>query len=59
LKVPYFLKQLGSHPVESGEKLILADGHGGDPAEWPDQVNVRQMPAIPQVVETSMVTVPG
>ena len=42
--VPYFLKQLGSNPLSNGERLTLDDGHGGDWAEWPEHLQVRQMP---------------
>jgi len=43
--VPYFLKQLGSNPLEAGARLALGDGHGGDWEEWPERLRVRQMPA--------------
>jgi protein gp37 len=42
--VPYFLKQLGKHPTEAGERLSLHDGHGGDWAEWPADLRQRQVP---------------
>lgn len=43
--VAYFLKQLGSHVLQNGERLRLVDGHGGDPTEWPAELRVREMPA--------------
>lgn len=42
--VPFFLKQLGSSPVEGGRPVRLRDGHGGDWAEWPARLRVRQVP---------------
>lgn len=46
LGVPCFLKQLGSHVVDSGNRLVFADGHAGDWSEWPERVRVRQMPDV-------------
>lgn len=50
--VPVFVKQLGSRPVDSSlagagaipRELSLRDRKGGDPAEWPAELQVRQMP---------------
>jgi protein gp37 len=42
-KVAYFLKQLGSHPVDDGE-LVLQNGHGGDWEEWAEDLRVREVP---------------
>jgi len=42
LGVPYFLKQLGSHVIDTGNKLSFVDAHAGDWSEWPDKVRVRQ-----------------
>tara|TARA_R110002072_G_scaffold289831_2_gene457092 strand:- start:25698 stop:26819 length:1122 start_codon:yes stop_codon:yes gene_type:complete len=42
--VPYFLKQLGSNVLCGGQRMKLSDGHGGDWAEWPASLRVRQMP---------------
>jgi protein gp37 len=46
--VACFVKQLGKHPLTSGDRqnsrLILADKKGGDMAEWPDALRVRQFP---------------
>jgi protein gp37 len=42
--VPYFLKQLGSRVVRSGEKLRFGNGHAGDWSEWPCELRVRQFP---------------
>jgi protein gp37 len=43
-EVAFFIKQLGSNPVEDGEPLRLKDGHGGDWNEWPEDLKVRQFP---------------
>lgn len=43
--VPFFLKQLGSWPVDAqGKRFLTRDRHGRDPAEWPEDLRVRQMP---------------
>lgn len=42
--VPYFLKQLGHNCVANGYRVNLDDGHGGDWAEWPRRLRVREMP---------------
>ena len=43
-RVPYFLKQLGSHVVENGEQISFDDHHAGEWSEWPKELRVRQMP---------------
>lgn len=42
--VPYFLKQLGTRPLEGGAPLVLRDRHGGDWSEWPADLRVREVP---------------
>lgn len=52
--VPFFLKQLGSNPFDAPPDcfdstddvwtLNLADPKGGDPAEWPEDLRVREFP---------------
>lgn len=42
----FFVKQLGAHPVEAGERLRLNNGHGGDWSEWPDDLRIREMPQV-------------
>lgn len=42
--LPCFVKQLGSKPMSAGYPHPLKDRKGGDPAEWPDRLNVRAMP---------------
>jgi protein gp37 len=44
--VAFFLKQLGSAPVENGKPLKLRDGHGGDWDEWPEDLRIREMPIL-------------
>jgi protein gp37 len=48
--VAAFVKQLGAHPVAEGRRLALRDPHGGDPAEWPADLRVREFPAIPEAI---------
>jgi protein gp37 len=51
--VPCFVKQLGSNAWEDGgggpHRLRLRDGKGGDMAEWPDDLRVREQPALAKV----------
>jgi protein gp37 len=42
--VPCFVKQMGSRPLTDGLGLRLKDRHGGDEAEWPEWLRVRQLP---------------
>lgn len=51
--VAVFTKQLGSHPYQSPEQdggtgffLPIKDHHGGDPAEWPEALRVREFPKV-------------
>lgn len=41
-EVPIFVKQMGAKPVG----LDLTDGHGGDWDEWPEDLRVREFPAV-------------
>ena len=52
-RVPYFLKQLGAKPIATGcsvgpgtstDLSLVTDSHGGDEAEWPEDLRVRQLP---------------
>lgn len=43
--VPAFVKQLGSRPVD-GAAFRMYDRKGGDPAEWPEDLRVREMPRV-------------
>lgn len=42
--VPYFLKQLGTHAYEAGQRLHLTHPHGGEWSEWPQDLRVRETP---------------
>lgn len=44
--VPAFVKQIGARPVGWGDYLpvILRDRKGGTPAEWPEDLRVREFP---------------
>ena len=43
--VPVFVKQLGRRPViPANEPWTCLDRKGGDPAEWPEHLRVREMP---------------
>jgi protein gp37 len=43
--VAYFLKQLGSNPVDDGRSFECADRHGGEWHEWPADLRVREFPS--------------
>ncbi len=43
-RVPVFVKQLGARPMENNIPLRLKDRKGGDPAEWPEDLRVREFP---------------
>lgn len=44
--VACFVKQLGARPMVPGTSLRFNtfDRKGGDPAEWPEDLRVREMP---------------
>ena len=42
--VAFFLNQLGSNPVEKGQRLKLSNADGGDWQEWPEDLRVREFP---------------
>ncbi len=42
--VACFVKQLGGAPFNANGRVILRDRKGGDPAEWPENLRVREMP---------------
>lgn len=48
--VACFVKQLGARPVveqyDQTVPLELANGHGGDPDEWPADLRVREFPSV-------------
>lgn len=41
---PFFLKQLGASAYQGLTPLNLRDSHGGDWAEWPLDLRIRQVP---------------
>lgn len=43
--VPVFVKQLGAHVIQNGERRIKRDKKGGDMDEWPHDLRVREFPA--------------
>jgi protein gp37 len=44
--VPYFLKQLGSNVLRNGKLIAFEHSHGGNWAEWPKHIKVRQLPEV-------------
>lgn len=46
--VPCFVKQLGSYPIHSKSAIDLRHKKGGDSAEWPEELRVRQFPKAPR-----------
>jgi protein gp37 len=42
--VPVFVKQLGAVWARESNHYPLGDAAGGDPAEWPEDLRVREMP---------------
>lgn len=44
--VACFIKQLGTKPVSRQTQLKLASFKGGDPAEWPSDLRVREYPGL-------------
>jgi protein gp37 len=44
--VPCFVKQLGAHVIQQGQRQIKRDKKGGDMSEWPHELRVRQMPEV-------------
>jgi protein gp37 len=44
--VACFVKQLGAHVIQGGERRIKADKKGGDMDEWPHDIRVREMPEV-------------
>lgn len=45
--VPVFVKQFGARPFDGAGTVALRDSHGGDLAEWPADLRVREFPAVP------------
>tara|TARA_R110002072_G_scaffold303090_1_gene493163 strand:+ start:7020 stop:7949 length:930 start_codon:yes stop_codon:yes gene_type:complete len=45
----YFLKQLGSRPTENGNPFPISRGHGNDWTEWPEDLQLREVPISPEM----------
>lgn len=47
-RVPCFVKQIGRRPTDGGIPIALAlsEFKGGNPAEWPTDLRVREFPAL-------------
>lgn len=43
--VPCFVKQLGGHVIQGGERRIKKHKKGADMSEWPHELRVREYPA--------------
>lgn len=43
----FFMKQWGAKPIDDGRSIVLRDSHGGDMAEWHDDLRVRHTPPLP------------
>lgn len=44
--VACFVKQLGAHVIQGGERRIKKDRKGGDMSEWPYEIRIRQFPEV-------------
>jgi protein gp37 len=44
--VPCFVKQLGAHVIQGGERRRKKDRKGGDWHEWPHDLRVREFPKV-------------
>lgn len=44
---PVFVKQFGARPFDGAGTVALRDSHGGEMDEWPADLRVREMPAVP------------
>ena len=45
--VPVFIKQLGANPLRlDGDHVPFHSRKGADPAEWPEDLRVREMPTV-------------
>ena len=53
--VAFFLKQLGAFPRFDRDEfdLFLRDRKGGDPAEWPEDLRVREYPRVEVLASTT------
>lgn len=44
--VACFVKQLGCKPLRDGQRVRLGSYKGDDPEQWPEELRVRQSPAV-------------
>ena len=42
----FFMKQLGKNPLLGGKPWPISDSHGGDWSNWPDELKLREFPAL-------------
>jgi hypothetical protein len=42
--VPFFMKQMGSSPYDQATVQIYRDKKGGDISEWPEDLQIRELP---------------
>lgn len=42
--IPIFMKQVGSNAFENGKRYRTKHRKGGDPAEWPEDIRIREYP---------------
>jgi protein gp37 len=47
--VACFVKQLGAHVIQDGERRKKRDKKGGDWHEWPHDIRVREFPAVKEI----------
>src|SRR5690606_31777129 len=52
--VPYFLKHLGAVVRSNEAALPFNDAHAGDWSEWPDSLQVRQIPSIGKLLGATL-----
>ena len=46
LDIPFFMKQVGSRPIDGFGELPCRDRAGADPREWPMEIRIREMPRV-------------
>ena len=44
--VACFVKQLGAHVIQGGQRRMKRDRKGGDMSEWPHEIRVREFPPL-------------
>ncbi len=51
--LPVFVKQLGAHVIQDGERRIKRDKKGGDMHEWPHDLRIREFPRFPRARQST------